>query len=74
LYESSVVGTGARGPYRINRRIEIAIEAAVANPPVNRVAADVQLARQRALARALLQVQSLRPRLMVPNEPQSDDL
>ena len=36
--------------------VEIAIELAVANPAVNRVAADAQLARQRTLTRALLQV------------------
>jgi GAF domain-containing protein len=36
--------------------VEIPIEVALANPAVNRVAADAQLARQRTLARALLQV------------------
>jgi hypothetical protein len=35
---------------------EIPIEVAVADSSVNRVAADAQLARQRALARALRQV------------------
>jgi hypothetical protein len=36
--------------------VKIAVEIARADPPVNGVAADAQLARQRALARALLQV------------------
>jgi hypothetical protein len=36
--------------------VEIPIEVALANPAVHRVAANAQLARQRTLARALLQV------------------
>jgi hypothetical protein len=38
------------------RRIEITIQIAIANPPVNRVAADAQLARQRTLAGAVIEV------------------
>jgi hypothetical protein len=44
------------GPVPDRRRVEIAIQIAVANPSMNRVAADAQLARQCALAGALLQV------------------
>jgi hypothetical protein len=36
--------------------LEIAIELAVANPPVNRVSADAELPGERTLARALLQI------------------
>jgi len=36
--------------------VKIAIEIARADPPVNGVAADAQLARQRTLGRAVLQV------------------
>ena len=43
-------------PVADRRRVEIAIEIAGPNPAVDRVAADAELARQRALARALLQV------------------
>ena len=40
----------------LRRRVEIAIEIAIPNPPVNRVSADPELTRERALAPALLQV------------------
>ena len=46
----------AAGRTRTGVVVEIAIEIAVANPAMNRVATDAQLARQRALARAVLQV------------------
>jgi hypothetical protein len=36
--------------------VEIALEIARPDPPVNRVATDAQLARQRTLAPALLQI------------------
>ena len=47
---------GPPRPVPHRRRVEIPIEIARSNPPVNRVPADPELASERALARALLQV------------------
>ena len=55
-WPSNAVCTRRRSGEYYGCGVQIAIEIAVANPAMDRVAADAQLSRQRALARASLEV------------------